>query len=90
MNMSGSAFGPSSRQDGCGCDGSCGDHRAENRPQKVQVIAVGSVPAVEEFVMRMYHIRFANPYEWTPPQPSPSNPDHIMRTVIKPITISSP
>lgn len=87
MNTSGSAFNLSSGQGGCGYSNS--GHNTACSPQKVQVIAVGSVPAVEEFVMRMYHIRFANPYEWTPPQPSPSNPDHIMRTVIKPITLSA-
>lgn len=84
MNLSSSSFSSPPGRDNFGWDAAPG-----RSPEKVQVIAVGSVPAVEEFVMRMYHIRFARPYEWTPAQPSPSNPDHIMRTVIKPIHTSS-
>ncbi len=56
---------------------------ADAQPQKLQIIAVGKPAAVEQFVWLMNHIRFAKPYEWTAPQPSPTQPDEIMRTVTK-------
>ena len=65
----------------------CSDTQQTAQPEKLQVIAVGTPAAVEQFVWLMNHIRFAKPYEWTPPQPSPTQPNEIMRTVTKYIQV---
>ncbi len=65
----------------------CSDPQQTAKPEKLQIIAVGTPAAVEQFVWLMNHIRFAKPYEWTPPQPSPTQPNEIMRTVTKYIQV---
>ncbi|MGB3492937.1 MAG: hypothetical protein WBA57_09425 [Elainellaceae cyanobacterium] len=79
MNISDPALRSSARP-----DAAC---REEGNAEKIQVIAVGKPIVVEQFIQRMHHARFAKPYEWTAPLPSPSHPGEIMRTVIKQIPV---
>ncbi|MGB3491474.1 MAG: hypothetical protein WBA57_02015 [Elainellaceae cyanobacterium] len=79
MNISDPALRPSAAE----ASSSCNNSPAE----KIQVIAVGKPIVVEQFIQRMHHARFAKPYEWTAPLPSPSHPGEIMRTVIKQIPV---
>ncbi|MGB3491203.1 MAG: hypothetical protein WBA57_00640 [Elainellaceae cyanobacterium] len=79
MNISDPGSRPPVAQAGLRCD--------ENHAEKIQVIAVGKPLVVEQFIRRMHHARFAKPYEWSAPLPSPSHPGEIMRTVIKQIPV---
>jgi len=79
MNISDPDLRSSTAQASSGCNNS--------HAEKIQVIAVGKPIVVEQFIQRMHHARFAKPYEWTAPLPSPSHPGEIMRTLIKQIPI---
>ncbi|MGJ3250895.1 MAG: hypothetical protein ACFE0J_07160 [Elainellaceae cyanobacterium] len=41
------------------------------------MIAVGSLTVVNQYIMQMYQLRYAQPYEWSKPIPT-VNPNEVM------------
>ncbi|RZM74090.1 hypothetical protein DYY88_23885 [Leptolyngbya iicbica LK] len=51
-------------------------------PDVLRVIAVGSPEAVDQHVMQMYLLRYAETHEWSRPLPT-VNPNEVMRILTK-------
>ncbi|MGJ3248247.1 MAG: hypothetical protein ACFE0I_19455 [Elainellaceae cyanobacterium] len=45
--------------------------------ETLRVIAVGSLTVVNQYIMQMYQLRYAQPYEWSKPIPT-VNPNEVM------------
>ncbi|MGJ3250889.1 MAG: hypothetical protein ACFE0J_07130 [Elainellaceae cyanobacterium] len=45
--------------------------------EPLRVIAVGSLKAVNQHIMQMYQLNYAQPYEWSKPIPT-VNPNEVM------------
>ena len=58
-------------------------------PEIVRVIAVGSLKAVENYVLTQYRLGYAEIQEWSKPLPSP-NPGEVMRILTKRLSINNP
>ncbi|MGJ3250375.1 MAG: hypothetical protein ACFE0J_04465 [Elainellaceae cyanobacterium] len=43
----------------------------------LRVIAVGSLKVVNQYIMQMYQLNYAQPYEWSKPIPT-VNPNEVM------------
>ena len=48
----------------------------------LRVIAVGSLSVVDQYVMKMYQLDYAEPHEWSRLLPAP-NPNEVMRILTK-------
>ena len=57
-------------------------------PAILRVIAVGTLKAVENFVLTQYRLGYAEIQEWSKPLPSP-NPGEVMRILTKRISIGN-
>jgi hypothetical protein len=55
---------------------------ANDSPEVLRVIAVGSLAVVEHHIRQMYQLGYAEPYEWSKPLPT-VNPDEVMRILTK-------
>jgi hypothetical protein len=51
--------------------------RANDDREPLRVIAVGSLKVVNQYIMQMYHLDYAQPYEWSKPIPT-VNPNEVM------------
>jgi len=58
------------------------DCLSDHSPSRLRVIAIGSLPAVNHHVMRMYQLGYAQPHEWSRPLPT-GNPQEVMRILTK-------
>ncbi|MCG8362107.1 MAG: hypothetical protein MJA27_02095 [Pseudanabaenales cyanobacterium] len=57
-------------------------------PEILRVIAVGSLKAVENFVLTQYRLGYAEIREWSKPLPSP-NSGEVMRILTKRIALDN-
>ena len=57
-------------------------------PEILRVIAVGSLKAVENFVLTQYRLGYAEIRDWSKPLPSP-NPGEVMRILTKRISLDN-
>jgi len=50
--------------------------------ETLRIIAVGSLTVVNQHIMKMYQLGYAQPHEWSRPLPT-ANPNEIMRVMTK-------
>ncbi|MGJ3247741.1 MAG: hypothetical protein ACFE0I_16900 [Elainellaceae cyanobacterium] len=55
---------------------------ANDSPEILRVIAVGSLKAVNHHIMHMYQLGYAEPGDWSRPLPT-VNPNEVMRILTK-------
>ncbi|MEM9214847.1 MAG: hypothetical protein AAGD25_10930 [Cyanobacteria bacterium P01_F01_bin.150] len=48
----------------------------------LRILAIGSLKVVNQHVMKMYQLGYAEPHEWSRPLPTP-NPNEVMRVLTK-------
>lgn len=58
-------------------------------PEILRVIVVGSLKAVENYILTQYRLGYAEIQEWSKPLPSP-NPGEVMRILTKRIAVDTP
>ncbi|MEM9213276.1 MAG: hypothetical protein AAGD25_02920 [Cyanobacteria bacterium P01_F01_bin.150] len=49
----------------------------------LRVIAIGSPPVVNQHIIKMYQLGYAEPHEWSQPLPAPSSTTEVMRILTK-------
>jgi hypothetical protein len=54
----------------------------------LRVIAIGSLTVVNQHILQMYQLGYAQPHEWSRPLPT-ANPNEIMRIMTKRIVSTS-
>ncbi|NEQ98107.1 MAG: hypothetical protein F6K30_15540 [Cyanothece sp. SIO2G6] len=52
----------------------------------LRIIAIGSLPIVNQHIIQMYQLGFAQPHEWSRPLPT-ANPNEVMRIMTKRIVV---
>ena len=62
--------------------------RPIDTPDILRVIAIGPPKAVEQHIMQMYQLGYAQPHEWSRALPT-VNPDEVMRILTKRIVSAS-
>ncbi len=58
------------------------DAPSPDEAEILRVIAIGSLTAVNQHVMQMYQLGYAQPHEWSRPLPT-ANPQEVMRIMTK-------
>jgi hypothetical protein len=56
--------------------------RPDDERHTLRIIAVGHLSVVNQYVMQMFHLDYAEPGEWSKPLPT-VNPNEVMRILTK-------